>query len=532
MSISTRRIGGLVLFSALVASCARTGQQRIDINETRAQAIQDLSESLPQPTQVFDQVLPQLSTPSSEQREKDRKWAIQNRYLQHTENFVSNPAKYKVNEDDIDFIIGKKMILQDRETGDLEFVEDNKENQARATKENKQIIRRDNTSYFNLGIGKNPWTTEIIQNNEEVRKRVQAFLVDNLHSNDFVLGLGMNENDYPIDAEIIDACTRNPQKQATFYFAQKRGFQVNDTHRQIVREHHQYPLSQGVVRNRGYVKSGLKDVPQADKRVCREHPKSDVAAVLSGLDIYQFEEADMEAAVKTTEGLDDMVVEDKMVEDDTSSYAANIVKKLNRPVTRKEISVARNKSKSDFAQVAVNRFYIVGRKAKDIKADIDLAMQLAEETHKQGGVPCPAFAEELFANPALPLTDRLINFAMNEPYCYVGTAEALAEREDFPLTEQALSLAQDKPYSSFGKGIKTHIAIQELDRVINETKELLATVGRGELPEEKARLVKVGAYLISRREKEIEAAKGHGYPAEKIDEFRQMIENLRQELEK
>lgn len=510
MGIAIRSIGGFLLgVSTLASSFGRN-------NEIKAE----------EPTNNLA-ILGSLEPISDAKQKKEevRKWAIENRYTLAAHIVVCNPDLYVVDESDIDFVIGKKMILVHPETGVLEFVEDNEANVQLAKKQGKNVIRRDESSLFNLGIGKNPLTTKLIKQDKNLRKRVQDFLVKNLQES-FCLGLAMNENDYPVDWEIIEVCTNNPKRQIAYYFAQKKDFNVNDNHRNIVRTDYKCPLSQGLVKNPGYVKAGLNDVPEEDKKVCREHPKSYVAAALSSLDIYKFEEVDMETAIATTMGLDDLVVEERVVEDDTSSYAANIVKKLNRRVKQNEIETARNNPNSDFAQIAGNKFYLEGRTDKDIEEEIDYAVKLAKEAYdKDGSFVSPIFSEELFSNPALRLSERIINLVMTEPYCNIGIAEAIAEREDFPVNGRTIKFSEDNPYSQFTRGFKTNLAIRELRKVVLEINEMIAK----EKQELKAvELVKGSLQGI---DKLIEDAKGTVNPAEKLGTTREMFLVVKNKLE-
>lgn len=533
MGLIVRGLSGFVLgLAALSTACSRN-EHKVHVNDDlpASTASEESQKALNLNETSNNFPFSALELKLKEEKEQVRKWAIEHRYQQTAHNVVSDPTKYIVDEDDIDFIIGKKVILIDNETGVLSFVDDNEANLEAAKTQNKKVIRRDNSSWFNLGIGKNLWTTEIIKTNKAVKDRVQAFLVKNLEES-FCLGLAMNFNDYPVDNEIIDVCTENKDRQVSYYFARKPSFKVNDLHRQIVRTDYKSPLARGAVRNPGYVTLGLKDVPQEDKKVCRDHPKSDVAAVLSGLEIYQFEETDMKVAEATLTGLDDIEIDGIVVEDDTSSYAANIVKKLNRPVKQNEIETARNNPGSDFAQITVNKFYLEGRTKEDIQKDIDYAFELAKKSFEKGHIPCPAFSEELFANPNLPLTEDITLAAMSEPFCFVGVAEAIAEREDYPLNEKTLARAKEIPYSPFSKGLETNIAVRDLRKTILLTEDLIKSVDKENISKEVNNLIAVAGSLISNVDKEIEAAKGQAYPASEIISFRQMIEEVKKEIEK
>lgn len=455
-------------------------------------------------------------------KEELRKLAIENRYALGVFYFVSNPDKYKVDENDVDFILGKKMILQDKQSGDLEFVDDNEENKKLAETQNRNIIRRDNSSYFNLGIGRNPTTIELIKSNVDLRKRVDEFILKDPNES-FVTGLGLNEIDYPVTDEIQEFFRRNPDLPPVYYFAKDATWKINDTDRALVRGEDTFNsmLSRGVVRNNGYIEKGANDVPLEDKKISRNHPKSDIAAVLSNLDIWAFEEADMETAIKTLEGLDDIEVNNTTVLDETSLYVENIVKKVNRPLKPHEIEHVRNNTNSDLAQVARNPFYLKDRTPEDIKKDIVLALEKAGD----GEFESSAFSEALFYNPALTLTAELISILISEPYINTTTSERMAQREDFPLTKDRLKIANENPDTSFAKGVHTHIAIKELNEVISKTKEIIGNIQGQNTSEQTKRIISEIERFIAQKDKVIEIALDQSSPSTMIHAYKNAIEN-------
>lgn len=324
----------------------------------------------------------------------------------------------------------------------------------------------------------------------------------------------------------IDLCRNEPDAAATYHFTQKHDYPLESPERVIVRTKPQLPFSKGVVRKPKYT------VEDPDKVTGRNNQYEDTTEVLASKESWIADEAD-NAAVEEA-------LERHLTSNDANGYVRQIVLKDSYKITPRVIEILRReyeiKNKqtgkvraiktnlnSDFAAVAYRPDYIKIQSEESIKFDIDRALQN----------PNSIFAEELFANPAIPFTkEGLLVIAASEEYFDTGIAEAIMERLDVPLAEEHKRLANEHPKSKFAIGMKTHLAIEELQKTILETNTVIAATKGKIITATTDHLMSAVKELIAQVDRNIEDAKAEHEPSKVINDIRTTLEIAKQIIEK
>jgi len=294
----------------------------------------------------------------AKQKEELREFAYKNRYRPDITYLVRDPGRYVVDKKDLELAMGEP------------------------------------SNFFALGIGQNPSTIEVLKKDEEAKKLVKKFVLENL-STFFVLGLA--QNNYPIDNDIQEVCRKKLDivVGAEYFFAKKSTWKITEDDRKLARANYTTGLARGLCQHPDYVPQG-QAVPEEDRKIMRKDPYSDFARVVSGLEGFTPQEKDISVVTKN-----------ERFSVLNTDYAWNVAKKLN--VTNEHIKIAVANTNTMWADgIGANSSW------KDIK-----------EEHRTVARDNP---DSMFA-------------------------EALVENENFIPNENDIKFAKENPDTKYSKGV-------------------------------------------------------------------------------
>lgn len=338
------------------------------------------------------------SSEPTQDKEKLRKLALENRYNPSVVGLVSNPNNYKIDKKDIELAISEP------------------------------------NTYFALGVGRNPLTIELMIKDKEIQETTSRFFKGNL-DNAFTIGLSMNE--FPITNEVQELCRKNPQKQITYFLTKKSTYSVSEVDRKIARANYKSPFAQGVVQNDGYVPKG-QFVPKEDKEIVWKDPISNFAADIVKKPTYKVEKEDKEVARNNVE----------------AQFVFYLTEKPDYKVGRNDILTARNNLNSWFCHIASNPNYVKGTEQEVDGIDVPIDIQKDIEIGIKN--PDTIFAEELFANPALKLTPELVDLVKSDKYKDTLLANGMVQNPNYPMNEENIKFAKANLNAWFAAGLAFH----------------------------------------------------------------------------
>ena len=245
----------------------------------------------------------------NEEKEKLRKYAVENRYSPSITYLVRNPNQYVVDSKDL------------------------------------EIARGEPNTYFSLGIGQNPSTINALKD-DKLMKQVKKYFLEHMDT-DFSIGL--SQNDFPIDEDVQKACRKKLDVSevvgAEYFLTKKPSWKVADEDRKLARGNHNTGFARGLVQNEGYIPKG-QPVPEIDKEIARKDPQSDFATVLSDKEGFLPDEKDITVTMDDKQGQDGL-------SNIQTGYSWNAAKKIK--VEAKHIKVAINNVDSMWADgIAAN----------------------------------------------------------------------------------------------------------------------------------------------------------------------------------